>query len=214
VNIARVTTETSSNDLDASRAFSCLRGQIDRLSVGFSLRTPLLTSNAEKEVEHVNSVGRSVERALEKIENGDSAVTLTAQRTSTPVASSEGGSSTATASDSFDLIVSRIAGLMREDDENSEESRPTQHALTLAMHILSAARPLLVGGFPRASVAATSEGGIHVYWKRPNRIVQMSAPATDATPGFIYHDDGNSHGTDRGLSAEALAHWICWLGDA
>jgi hypothetical protein len=88
----------------------------------------------------------------------------------------QGGS----ADDHYPISASGVEALLNEDDE---EDRPTEHALVRAMELLSSAHCL--APIPRASVATTVERGIHVYRKRPDRLIRLSVPAQGSEASFI-----------------------------
>jgi hypothetical protein len=109
----------------------------------------------------------------------------------------------------YPIVASRVETLLNEDDE---EDRPTEHALVRTMELLSSAHCLVP--IPRASVATTVERGIHVYWKRPDRLLKLSIPAQGSESTFIYHEHGQEHAAERHVSPQVLADWLRWFNNA
>jgi hypothetical protein len=112
------------------------------------------------------------------------------------------------AGDEFDTVLSRVAALTHEDDD---EDRPTNYALRSTLTILFATRELLEIPFPRASTAVTQDRGIQVYWKRGGRFVELSIPPKDGGTEFIFHDDGSEYRAEQEVNGRVLAHWLRWL---
>lgn len=111
------------------------------------------------------------------------------------------------ATDEYALVLSRVANLDHVDDGDG----PTEHAVASAINLLSAVHPLLRSSFPLAAVSTTDDGGIHVYWERPERTLLLSVPPDSGALGFIYHRDRDGYAADKDVTPHSLAHWIRWL---
>jgi hypothetical protein len=109
--------------------------------------------------------------------------------------------------DEFNTVLSRVNALPHEDDEDG----PTTYALEETLALLDDARPLVGAAFPRATASTTIDGGIDVYWKRPDRYLQLSIPASRNGARFIYHDDGQAKGVAEDPRPASLARWIRWF---
>lgn len=153
-------------------------------------------------------------QAYAVVEGGRAVITQAGEHTSTPPLEGVSAGDASATGDAFDLVLSCVAQLPQEDGEDDPEGGPTEHAIGTAVRLLAEARPLVAGPFPRASTATTEERGIHVYWRKPNRTLQLSVPAGEQGTGFVYHREGQHYASERNVSAPLLAEWIRWFNNA
>jgi hypothetical protein len=97
------------------------------------------------------------------------------------------------------------------EDEESGIVPPTDYALTATLKILRAAYPLVEGKFPRAAVSTDDVGGISVYWMKPGRSVQLTVPADEHGPSYLYYREGTNSELEKDVTASSLACRLSWF---
>lgn len=112
--------------------------------------------------------------------------------------------------DHFDLVTSRVASLLQEDDN---EYLPTPETVRRALQLLNDARPRVHTNFPRATAATDSAGGVNVIWSSPTKELRLAISARADGAGYIYHEQGDDFAIDRDVSAGNLARWLRWFSD-
>lgn len=106
----------------------------------------------------------------------------------------------------FNTVISRISNLLQDED-----IRPTQYALNTALSLVYETNQLLKGIFARASTAVDEDGSIFIYWRNPERTIELRIPAQRQGRYHIYHREGSSYGFERNVTASTLAAWIKWF---
>jgi hypothetical protein len=121
---------------------------------------------------------------------------------------------TLTTETDYQTVLARLQALLQEKEEDEYGVlRPTKSAFDLAMHLICEAKSHMKIPFPRASVATDTEGGIHFYWKRPNREVRLAVPADETGSLHIYHREESETDLDTNVSGASLAQWLTWLAE-
>jgi len=113
----------------------------------------------------------------------------------------------------FALVVSRVAELQHQDEED-EIGGATEYAVKTTLRLLTDTAPLAGAAFSRASASTTVERGVHVYWKRAGRTLQLSIPSSESGAAFIYHRHGQEYAVETNISAHMLANWLYWFNNA
>ena len=105
--------------------------------------------------------------------------------------------------------VLRQIGDLASGDETDEYGvlRPTPHALNTTIIVLLGSLPH-VNVFPRGCVTTDEQGGLRIEWSDNDRAVHLVVPATDGGPSYIYHELGDTYGTERSVTANVLARWL------
>ena len=110
--------------------------------------------------------------------------------------------------------LSRVEALLAlEDDAEAGVVRPTETACRQTLGILTHACSLIRGDFPLASPSPDGEGGIHVYWRKPGRNVQLNVPADGKEAPSIFHRDGFQYRMERDSGPAELARWLSWFNE-
>jgi len=109
----------------------------------------------------------------------------------------------------FNTVISRISNLSRDEDE----IQPTDYALTTALTLVYEANQILGRVFARASVAVDEDGSIFIYWRKPERNIELKVPARKQGRHHIYHREGTSYAFERNVTASTLAKWLKWYMD-
>ncbi len=112
----------------------------------------------------------------------------------------------------FNLVIERVTSLVQEaEDEESGIVPPTEYALATTLKMLRAAYPLVEGRFPRAAVSTDDVGGISVYWMKPGRSVQLTVPADEHGPNYLYYREGTNSELDKDVTASSLTRRLSWF---
>jgi len=107
--------------------------------------------------------------------------------------------------------VFRQIGDLTSGDETDEYGvlRPSDHALRSTIEVLIGtliARK--AGTFPRGCVTTDEHGGLRIEWSDDDRAVHLVVPAAHGGRSYIYHELGDSYGTEKRVSGSVLAHWL------
>lgn len=117
------------------------------------------------------------------------------------------------ASSNFDFMISRVLGLLHEEDEVEDDYGavvPTRIALRNSLEILSEAFRELQTIFPLAAATVSFDGGIRIQWMRPNSSLRLVLPGNEEEEAYIYYEYENEYGTEP-ASAQNLTKRIRWL---
>lgn len=117
------------------------------------------------------------------------------------------------ASNDYNAMVSRILGLLQEEDEQEDDYGavvPTKTALSRVLTILSEAFRDVKTIFPLAAVTVSFDGGIRIQWIRPDSSLRLVIPGGEGEEAYIYHEHEDEYGTEA-ASAPILARRIRWL---
>ena len=145
-------------------------------------------------------------------------VTLAVQTPTTPIEQwhSAGAATVVRSSPSdanLDVVLERVTSLVQEAEED-EVVPPSDHAVTETCRLLRAAFPLVRSAFPKASATSDGRGWIHLYWRKPERMVQLTVTGDPNQPAYIYHSAGDDYRTERDVTPRRLAYWLDWFADA
>ena len=110
-------------------------------------------------------------------------------------------------------VLKRLDGLVQEAEEE-EDTPPTAYALAETRRLLRAAFPLVWSTFSRAAATSDGRGWIHLYWRKPDRMVQLTVHADAGRSPSIYHSAGDVYDVEPNVTAQRLAHWLDWFADA
>jgi hypothetical protein len=117
--------------------------------------------------------------------------------------------------DGFDITIRRVLDLDHPDeDDDPEYVKPTRHALLHVLAVLFLTHSVLQSPFPRAAVSTSDDGGISLFWTKPNRGVQLTIAATTRGLSFIYHREGKTSVLDKHVGPQELAKWLAWFNAA
>ena len=118
------------------------------------------------------------------------------------------------ASSDYNAMVSRVLGLLQEEDDEQEDDYgavvPTRTALSNALTILGGAFRELQTVFPLAAATVSFDGGIRIQWMRPVSSLRLVIPGDEGEEAYIYHEHEDEYGTET-ASALNLAKRIRWL---
>lgn len=118
----------------------------------------------------------------------------------------------------FADVVRQIADLTTGDETDEYGVlRPTQYALgetfkvvvgSLVDRIYDAESHDQVYIYPRGCVTTDEQGGLRIEWSGDDRAVHLVIPAVREGRSYIYHELGDSYGTDGRVSGGVLARWL------
>ena len=86
--------------------------------------------------------------------------------------------------DGFAVVMSRLCELpYSEEDEDS--TRPTEFSFKLACAILNETNTILQSEFPRASFSTSETGGVRIYWRKSDFLIQLILPHNEGEKGYL-----------------------------
>jgi hypothetical protein len=112
----------------------------------------------------------------------------------------------------LEAVLERLDRLVQEAEEE-DDVLPTDYALAETRRLLRAAFPLVRSTFPRAVATSDGRGWIYLYWRKPDRMVQLTVHADSGWPPSIYHSDGDTYDVEPNVTPARVAHWLNWFAD-
>ena len=116
-------------------------------------------------------------------------------------------------SNNFRLIHARLLNLLQEDEDEEDQTFPSNYAFNTALTLLLDAR-LHVSDLPRANVTADETGGIRVQWISPERQVRLVVPAENSGRQYLYFETEKDYDLEDNPSPKHLAERLRWFADA
>ncbi len=116
-------------------------------------------------------------------------------------------------SSGFRLIHARLLDLLQEDEDEEEQTFPSNYAFNTALALLLDAR-LHVSDLPRANVTADETGGIRLQWISPKRQVRLVVPAENGGRQYLYFETEEDYNLEDNPSPTHLAERLRWFADS
>jgi hypothetical protein len=116
------------------------------------------------------------------------------------------------AQDELNITMLRLMRSMEVDEGDEEDwaPTPTQYAYHTTYKLVRSAFEQVRGGFRRANVGTSFDGGIRVEWVASSAGVRLVVPAAEGGNGYIYYEYENEYGTEE-ISEPTLVERLRWL---
>lgn len=97
--------------------------------------------------------------------------------------------------------------------EEDEEFIPTPTAMTTAYGLVISVLNNMTPDMPNPKIVPDGQGGIHVYFNRPNRRVHLIVPSSPTNPPFIYVSSTSGANTFSNATRDMLCEHLRWLAE-
>ena len=115
------------------------------------------------------------------------------------------------------LIWSRLLALEEpspEEEQEPDEVTPSHATLVRAWNVLDGAIRRMTSTLPIAAASDNGCGDLYIYWKRPERDVQLIVPA-DANRGpMIFRGEGSDTHLEPNVTPDDVGRWLDWFSGA
>lgn len=116
-----------------------------------------------------------------------------------------------------DLEILRVRLCRLREEEEDEEAGifpPSEAALSRAWNLIREVAAATAQPLPVAAATDDGHNGVYLYWRKPDRTVQLIVPAAMDQPASLYHRNGWDYAVERDVVAADVARWLAWFTSA
>ena len=109
-------------------------------------------------------------------------------------------------------LLTQLESLANEPlEDDLGRLRPTDHALMTACSLLD--EIAATTRIPYGCVSIDYDGGVQIFWFRPDRCVTLAIPHVPEGRRYFFHDEGSEHGLEYDVAAAKIAPYLSRISD-